>query len=103
MSSIVKSIASKYWILQCLAALSAVSGLAQDRGTIRGILMDESGAAVPGASVSVANVDTGLTQTLTSGADGRYEAIYLPCGNLYRRGHERKVSGAFRPTTYASM
>ncbi len=75
-----KSIFNQYWILVCLAAWSAIPGMAQDRGTIRGTVMDESGAAVPGAAITVSNQDTGLTQNLTSGAEGRYEALYLPVG-----------------------
>ena len=73
-------ILDKQWLLLWLAALSAVPGVAQDRGTIRGTVMDESGAAVPAAAIAVSNVDTGLTQNLTSGAEGRYEALYLPVG-----------------------
>src|SRR5689334_803798 len=75
-----KAILNKYSILFCLAAWAATAALAQDRGTIRGTITDESGAAVPGAAVAVSNVDTGLTQNLTSGAEGRYEALYLPVG-----------------------
>jgi hypothetical protein len=55
-------------------------GLAQDRGTIRGIVTDPSGAAVPGAQVTVRNVNTGLTQIANTGADGVYSIPYLPVG-----------------------
>ncbi|MBI2689215.1 MAG: TonB-dependent receptor [Acidobacteria bacterium] len=64
-----------------LLVLTAAVAVAQDRGTIRGTVTDPSGAAVPGANVTVRNVDTGLTQSITTGADGVYTVPYLPAGN----------------------
>src|SRR5689334_7316848 len=68
--------------LRILLALVVVAGFgfAQDRGTIRGIVTDESGAAVPDASVTVRNLDTGLVQTARTAADGGYTVVYLPYG-----------------------
>ena len=63
-----------------LAVLLATAGRAQDRGTIRGIVADTSGATVPGATVTARNVNTGLTQTAVTGADGVYNIPYLPVG-----------------------
>src|SRR5262249_32827542 len=63
-----------------LAIFFSTVGLAQDRGTIRGIVTDETGASVPGATVTVRNVDTGLSQTVTTGVDGVYSVPYLPVG-----------------------
>jgi len=54
---------------------------AQDRGTIRGTISDPSGAAVPDAAVVVKNVDTGLTLTVNTSADGGYSVPYVPVGN----------------------
>src|SRR6266850_781572 len=59
----------------------SVLGLAQDRGTIRGTVTDQSGAPVPESTVTVKNVNTGLTQTVNTGADGVYTVLYLPVGN----------------------
>ena len=59
----------------------AGSCLAQDRGTIRGVLTDPSGAAVPEATVTVKNVNTGLTQTTKTSTDGVYNILYLPAGS----------------------
>ncbi len=56
------------------------SGFAQDRGTIRGVVTDQSGAAVPETTVTVKNVNTGLTQTVKTSADGVYSVLYLPAG-----------------------
>ena len=64
-----------------LALISAVSGLAQDRGTIRGVVTDATGATVPDATVTIKNVNTGLTQTVKTSADGVYSVLYLPAGD----------------------
>ena len=49
--------------------------------TISGVVQDASGAVIPGVSITVKNVDTGLTRTLSSDAEGRYRAPNLPIGN----------------------
>src|SRR5437660_5525837 len=69
--------------LRSLALLGMIGSLAfaQDRGTIRGTITDQSGAAVPEATVTVKNVDTGLTQTVKTSGDGVYTVPYLPVGN----------------------
>src|SRR5579872_7060079 len=64
-----------------LLLASACSCFAQDRGTIRGVVTDQSGGAVPGAAVSVKNVNTGLTQTAQTETDGVYVILYLPAGD----------------------
>jgi hypothetical protein len=53
----------------------AVAVFAQDRGTIRGVVTDPSGATVPEATVTVKNVNTGLTQTVKTSADGGYNVL----------------------------
>ena len=49
-------------------------------GTISGTIHDSTGAAVPGATVTVRQTDTGFTRTLVTGADGRYAAPSVPVG-----------------------
>ena len=51
------------------------------RGTILGSVTDSSGAAVPGATVTIKNLDTGLVRTVTTSDDGSYSAPELPIGN----------------------
>ncbi len=58
----------------------ACAAFAQDRGTIRGVVTDQSGATVPDAVVTVKNINTGLTQSVKSSADGVYNVLYLPAG-----------------------
>lgn len=49
-------------------------------GTIAGSVMDDSKAAIPGADVTVKNLDTGLTRSILTNEQGRFEAPNLPVG-----------------------
>ncbi len=71
-------------ILLCLA----FSSLAQDRGTITGIITDATGSTAPGAVVTVKNPATGLIQTAQTGGDGTFSLPYLPVG-LYTVSTEK--------------
>src|SRR5437867_5364400 len=51
-----------------------------DTGTISGTVADQSGAAVPGASVAIKNIETGIVRRLVTNEAGRYEAVALPAG-----------------------
>ncbi len=51
------------------------------RGTILGTVTDSSGSSVPGATVIIKNVGTGLTRTVSTSDDGSYAAPELPIGN----------------------
>src|SRR3954467_7676439 len=64
-------------------SMSAAHPLAQSQainGTIEGTITDQSGAAVPGVSVTVTNVDTGDSRVIVSNAAGMYRAPLLPLG-----------------------
>jgi hypothetical protein len=68
--------------LAVLLLLGSPVGEAQTfRGTILGTVTDSSGAAVPGATVTIKNEDTGLTRTVTTADDGSYAAPELQIGN----------------------
>jgi len=51
------------------------------RGTILGTVTDPTGASVAGATVTVKNLGTGLTRTMSTTEDGGYSAPELPIGN----------------------
>src|SRR5262249_60456920 len=53
----------------------AVSG-----SQISGVVKDSSGAAIPGAEVTVTKTDTGMLRTVFTGADGSYVLPNLPVG-----------------------
>jgi hypothetical protein len=61
--------------------VSAVSLHAQTtNGSIQGSVTDPNGAAIPGASVTARNLDTGLTQKTTTTEAGIYSLPNLPPG-----------------------
>ena len=68
--------------LTLLAFLLAVpAAMAQSSGaSLAGRVADESGAALPGVTVTVTNVATGLTRTEVTGRDGGYRFPLLPVG-----------------------
>jgi hypothetical protein len=47
---------------------------------VRGTIMDEQGAAVAGADVTITSSNTGYTRTMKSGTDGGYSFTELPLG-----------------------
>src|SRR5215210_1620641 len=69
----------------CLVAIFivvAASVHAQEtRGTISGTVLDDQGTAVPGATVTVLNVDTNVPNSLVTNSSGYYEASLLLPGN----------------------
>jgi len=63
----------------CLA--SVASGHAQslgNAGTVEGTVVDQSGAGVPGAVISVHNAISGYNQSTTSAADGSFRLSNIP-------------------------
>jgi Carboxypeptidase regulatory-like domain/TonB-dependent Receptor Plug Domain len=65
-----------------LFAVWSTGVFAQDitSGTIQGIVSDEQGAVVSGATVEARNVNTNFTRTFTSDSDGRFTFLTLPPG-----------------------
>ncbi|MBI4893131.1 MAG: TonB-dependent receptor [Acidobacteria bacterium] len=68
-------------VLLCLISL-AVTGLAQNTNSadIRGTVTDATGAVVPGVSVTILNVNTGVKKALTTNEAGIYDAVSLVPG-----------------------
>jgi hypothetical protein len=82
MNSFFRAIRTLALIVFSLALFAGVSTSAQTfRGTILGSVTDSSGAAVPGATVTIKNLDTGLTRTVSTSDDGSYAVPELPIGN----------------------
>jgi len=69
------------WLL--LAVLLSVVPLSAQvvTGAISGRVTDTTGAVIPGATVQVQNVETGLTRNGESDAAGRYDVRNLPSGS----------------------
>lgn len=53
----------------------------QSTGTILGTVLDSSGAAVPGAQITITNQDTGTVRNVVSTADGLYNVPQVAAGN----------------------
>src|SRR5437870_2323670 len=62
-----------------MSSLAAIGQLTT--GTIAGTVTDQSGAAVPGATVTLKNTDTGISRTVQTRENGKYEALSLPAGS----------------------
>jgi hypothetical protein len=60
--------------------LIATSAFAQSDGSISGVVTDSTGAAVPGVSLTVKNIETGAVRNLLTSDTGRYDALLLPVG-----------------------
>ena len=83
------------WSLALLTvALIAVPAFAQlGTGSIEGVVLDQTGAVVPGTRVTVRNLTTGAERVLTSDSGGRYRAVNLAPGTYTVRA---EISG-FQP------
>ena len=91
-----------------LALMPAVLNAQDYRGQIIGKILDPSGAAIPGASVTVTNVATNSGTSTKSDEAGNYTVLYLPPGQysvsveaqgfkkLLRQGIEVRVSDQLR-------
>ena len=65
-------------VLVVLSSLFGSNAAAQEaRGTIQGRVVDASGGAVPGATVEVLNIATGVVTPTTTNAEGSYRAPFL--------------------------
>src|SRR5436309_14207122 len=69
-------------VLALIAALMSTRAYAQIGGSanIGGAITDDSGAALPGVTVTVTNRANGRSQALVTGGDGRYRAVALQPG-----------------------
>src|SRR6266567_3746131 len=64
----------------CLVAFH-LFGQANTTATLRGTVLDKTQAVIPGAVVSIANKETGLTRSATSNNEGSYVFNLLPVGH----------------------
>ena len=64
-----------------LLVLSSRSAAQVTTASILGVVSDSSGAVIPGVTVTIRNVETGITRSVTTDAAGRYRALQLGLGN----------------------
>ena len=62
--------------------LSLAPAMAQTQtATVRGVVSDRSGAVIPGATVTLTNVDQDRPWSVTTNAVGEYVFVQIPPGN----------------------
>jgi hypothetical protein len=64
-----------------LASFTAIQAQTLTTGDLAGTVSDQSGAVIPGATVSLTNVATGARQTATTNDAGAYRMTFLPPGS----------------------
>ncbi|MGH7973575.1 MAG: carboxypeptidase-like regulatory domain-containing protein, partial [Limisphaerales bacterium] len=65
----------------CIVVFPApVTQAAEPTGSIRGTVVDPSGATVPGAKITATNIGTGVTRQTTTSGEGNYAFLGLPVG-----------------------
>jgi len=73
----------KYLLSGMLSLALAAPAFAQSQGAngaIEGTVTDTSGAVLPGVTVTVTNLDTGLDRSMVTNEKGLYRAPLLPLG-----------------------
>jgi hypothetical protein len=81
------------WLSPRPASAQAVSG------TILGTVRDSTGAALPGATVTLTNTGTGFTRTVTADASGEFSAPVIPTGTYTATGE----MGGFKKVSLANI
>src|SRR3954468_12524330 len=67
-------------VILCLFALAPAAAAQTPTGSIDGIVVDSSGAVVPGATVVVTHQPTGVAREVVTDAQGHFRAPLLPVG-----------------------
>jgi hypothetical protein len=77
---LVRTCAASCALFIVLVSLSANLAAQQGQANVTGTVEDASGALLAGASVTLANKDTGVVTRATTNDSGRYSLLYLPIG-----------------------
>ncbi len=74
------------WAILAIFLFSSYPARAADTtGSVQGIVLDSSGAAIPGVDLNLVNEATQVTRTQKGGADGRYTFNIVPPGQYTLR------------------
>src|SRR5437773_7667327 len=79
----------RVWFMTAALVLTSAGGALRAQtasGTISGTVKDETGAVLPGATVTITNTDTAQGRTLVADASGRYSPPDLPAGPYAIKG-----------------
>jgi hypothetical protein len=71
-------------LLMAIGAMLCAPGVvrAQATGAVAGVVTDETGAVIPGVTVTVTSAATNQSRTTVTGADGYYSVLLLPPGKF---------------------
>lgn len=89
----------KFWILPLSLILASLPCLGQstNAGDIRGSVTDSSGALIPGVTVTVTNVNTGVAKTFVTNESGLYDTDSIVTGSytiaFAKDGFQKLVRG----------
>ena len=76
----------------CALALFSSAVIAQEsRGSIAGLVVDSSGGALPGVTVTIVNNGTNSTTSLVTNDTGQYTALFLLPGSYHSDGRAQRV------------
>src|SRR5256885_3281769 len=84
-SALRRATAAVVLVLACAASDAAAQNVAS--ASIQGKVTDESGAGIPGATITVTGPALQVPHTTVSDADGTYRVVDLPVGS-YRAAYE---------------
>ena len=86
-------------MLIAVVLLACVPVWASPDGSISGKVVDPSDAVIPGVTVVICNVETGVRQTTTTNSDGFYSLPALPPGQYQIEAHQ----SGFRPVVRSGL
>ena len=92
-------VASAAGLLIPVLLLACLSGWASPEGSISGKVVDPSEAVIPGVTVVICNVETGVRQMTTTNSDGFYSLPALPPGQYQIEAHQ----SGFRPVVRSGL
>jgi Carboxypeptidase regulatory-like domain len=97
------------WLIRIVLLIGMITGLhatlvaQMDQGTITGVVLDNTGAVVPGAAVSLTSVDTGLTLNATTDGSGVYTFSPVQIGNYKLSAKAAGFSTAVQDNVHLSI
>src|SRR5262245_50065207 len=72
MTTYLKPVVTGFLLCSFMAVMISISFAQATTGTITGIVVDQTGAVIVGASITARNIDTNITRTSQTGEVGRY-------------------------------
>jgi len=92
-------LASAVGLLIPVLLLACLSGGASPEGNISGTVVDPSEAVIPGVTIVICNVETGMRQMTTTNSDGFFSLSALPPGHYQIEAHHF----GFRPVLRSGL